>query len=548
MAKKWKNKKTFWKILKHFEENSAPSNPGILAKPKLDKSVVVGLDDGVEKETPFPIAIAGIEDVLDDGKHKLQNFSIDVQTEISNAHHVLANLPERKFSEIKWAVHHESDSNLQKNTKQEFNEMAHRKLPQKQGAANDTIDRKNSRKQGAGTDKGENDKSYAGRRKNSRDPDAGFQLVFDPTLEDNIVILPEEILDVGNSFGYALVGYFPSGHPGQVGLDRIVTSWKAPTRVIPNVNGWITFVFKTERDRDMVIAGGPYMIFGRILLLKLMPEWFKFGNDEIKTLPLWVKFPNLPLECWNAQLLSRIASKVGTPLLTDKMTKTMERISYARVLVEVDASKELVRSVSIIDSKGNRFDQLVEFETKPAYCQSCHSISHVATNCKRSGKTMGIEKGAAATVPAPKTNDQPQNSIGKVPAATLAPPPKTPNKDAPDAISNSKLQAKEEFNLKRVPDIAKNTPKNIPNRDEGSTSIAQACPIKPGEGSATSSFATDEIEFVQISEQDSTFQIVGKKNRVVKLTEKELKARQSDQNKCVKDYSHGSTNLTFSAE
>lgn len=96
--------------------------------------------------------------------------------------------------------------------------------------------------------------------------------------------------------GYALIGYFPLRHLGKEHLERIL-------------NGWITFVFASIADRDRVLNGGPYVVCGRTLLLKVLPAWFKFGAEELTTMPLWVAFPHLPLECWNAKLLSRIASK-----------------------------------------------------------------------------------------------------------------------------------------------------------------------------------------------------------------------------------------------
>ncbi|GFP79396.1 hypothetical protein PHJA_000083100 [Phtheirospermum japonicum] len=91
-AKKVKNKKTNWKTLNQFEEKPAQSNSVTLAKPKLDKSVVVGLDDGVEKEMPFPIAIAGFEEVPVVGKDQLQTFAIDKQIDTSNAHQVFVKM------------------------------------------------------------------------------------------------------------------------------------------------------------------------------------------------------------------------------------------------------------------------------------------------------------------------------------------------------------------------------------------------------------------------------------------------------------------------
>jgi uncharacterized membrane protein (UPF0127 family) len=77
------------------------------------------------------------------------------------------------------------------------------------------------------------------------------------------------------------------------------------------------------------------LVYGRPLLLKPMPKYFDFTIEEMTRVPVWVKFPNLPLKCLFAKCLSKIASVLGKPLKSDKLTTTMERLSYARVLVEL---------------------------------------------------------------------------------------------------------------------------------------------------------------------------------------------------------------------
>lgn len=58
-------------------------------------------------------------------------------------------------------------------------------------------------------------------------------------------------------------------------------------------------------------------------------------------------------------------SKIGNPLCSDAMTGRKERISYARVLVEVDVAKKLVSEVTIKLPYGNRREQHVIYENLP---------------------------------------------------------------------------------------------------------------------------------------------------------------------------------------
>ncbi|KAH0645588.1 hypothetical protein KY290_034369 [Solanum tuberosum] len=66
------------------------------------------------------------------------------------------------------------------------------------------------------------------------------------------------------------------------------------------------------------------------MILKMWTPESDFGKEILQTIPLWVKYPNLPLSCWGADSLSRISSVLGTPLFVDECTSKIERISFAQ--------------------------------------------------------------------------------------------------------------------------------------------------------------------------------------------------------------------------
>lgn len=66
--------------------------------------------------------------------------------------------------------------------------------------------------------------------------------------------------------------------------------------------------------------------------------------------------------------LIKITSKVGIPLTTDEMMKNKKRVSYALVLVEVDISKPLTRTVPIYFSWGKVRQQPVKYEFELKFC------------------------------------------------------------------------------------------------------------------------------------------------------------------------------------
>ncbi|KAL0300784.1 UNVERIFIED_CONTAM: hypothetical protein Sradi_6355200 [Sesamum radiatum] len=112
------------------------------------------------------------------------------------------------------------------------------------------------------------------------------------------------------------------------------------------------FRFAQDKDKWRIIAGGPYFVYGGPLLLKTMPDCFKFKEDDISLTPVSATLPSFPLECWHSNTLGKIGSRLGTPIAMDSLTMKMERVSYARILVEVDASMLLVNQVDFMLPNG----------------------------------------------------------------------------------------------------------------------------------------------------------------------------------------------------
>ena len=96
--------------------------------------------------------------------------------------------------------------------------------------------------------------------------------------------------------------------------------------------------------------------------------------------PIWIKLNNLPLNCWGEKSLSRIGSLLGVPLYADECTSKTLRVSYARILIEMDVTKTMPKEVKIADPNGNVFSQKVSYDWIPPYCKKCQSMGH---NCEK---------------------------------------------------------------------------------------------------------------------------------------------------------------------
>lgn len=56
--------------------------------------------------------------------------------------------------------------------------------------------------------------------------------------------------------------------------------------------------FQSHKDMDSTMMNGPYMIHNMSMLLKEWKPGFNLRNDMLRTLPIWIKLPNMPLHLW----------------------------------------------------------------------------------------------------------------------------------------------------------------------------------------------------------------------------------------------------------
>lgn len=87
-----------------------------------------------------------------------------------------------------------------------------------------------------------------------------------------------------------------------------------------------------------------------------------------------VKLPTL--NCWSANSLSRIGSTLGVPLCADDCTSTQSLIC----LVEMDVTKALPGSITIMDDSGVSFEQKVLYDWTPHSVRSVKLLVTIVRN------------------------------------------------------------------------------------------------------------------------------------------------------------------------
>ncbi|XP_070045727.1 uncharacterized protein [Nicotiana tomentosiformis] len=209
-----------------------------------------------------------------------------------------------------------------------------------------------------------------------------------PSMRDGklvVKILAKDIKSQEEFWNTALIGYVLGDTPYARSMDNYVTMvWNFVTK--PKIQyhdeGYYILKFHTIEDRDLILHASPYTYHNKPFILKNWEIDFYFDPECLSTIPLWVKFSGLLVGYWSPEALSKLASRVGRPLNTDKFTAKLEKISYARVLVEADISQPLPERIEI-DTPFGVFQQQVTYDWRIKFCVDCIKFGHDSDNCRR---------------------------------------------------------------------------------------------------------------------------------------------------------------------
>ncbi|KAF3617893.1 hypothetical protein FXO38_33716 [Capsicum annuum] len=183
----------------------------------------------------------------------------------------------------------------------------------------------------------------------------------------------------------ALILYIVGNTPSIGSIERFIANqWNFITepKVLYHSEGYFVIRMSNTKERDEAWAAD-----------------FNFNEEVLKTIPLWAKLPNLALNCWSKEALSKIGSGLGRPLYADNCTTTTERISYARILVEIDVTRPIPYSIKICDPKGKVIDLPVMYDWEPVYYQEYCQIGH---SCKEKRVQLAEAKNENAQEARPK--------------------------------------------------------------------------------------------------------------------------------------------------
>ena len=139
------------------------------------------------------------------------------------------------------------------------------------------------------------------------------------------------------------------------------------TSVILHDDGYFLVKCNSEADVMMLIRRGKFTFVKRPVLVRKWDDQFNFERDILRVVPVWVRLLNLPTKFWGVKSLSCIGGLLGVPIAADGCTSNQTKVNYARLLVKVDDSKPLPKTLLVEDEEGHIHEQSFFIEWIPHF-------------------------------------------------------------------------------------------------------------------------------------------------------------------------------------
>nr|KAJ0222323.1 hypothetical protein LSAT_V11C200084390 [Lactuca sativa] len=119
------------------------------------------------------------------------------------------------------------------------------------------------------------------------------------------------------------------------------------------LKGFYIFIFNIDEGMLDALEKGPWTIGDvQIVLKRWGPGHFLDKHKEDKKNPVWIRMYDMPCGLWKLDVVKIMSSMFGIPIGVDVHTRHICEIGshtaeYARVLVDVDTTRDLVGGISV---------------------------------------------------------------------------------------------------------------------------------------------------------------------------------------------------------
>ncbi|CAH9061334.1 unnamed protein product [Cuscuta europaea] len=197
-----------------------------------------------------------------------------------------------------------------------------------------------------------------------------------------------EIQVLSSIFRYALVGAFPQKRPPLSSIRKAMEAigFSKPYSVGHLQSHQILFNFRSDLDFQRFWLKNNWYFFGCAMnVSRWTPSYYVEADSPL--CPVWVAMEGIPVHLHDVRALYVIAGLLGRPLKIDAPTANFSRPSTARILIELDISRELSQKIWI-DNGESGFFQAAVYENLPVFCTVCSRFGHTSRNCSRVSKPM----------------------------------------------------------------------------------------------------------------------------------------------------------------
>ncbi|XP_071909746.1 uncharacterized protein [Coffea arabica] len=194
--------------------------------------------------------------------------------------------------------------------------------------------------------------------------------------EPALLLSQNDLHLLSTPFKNALVGRFPFRRPPMEAIRGFFVSLglKGDCDVGLLDLNHVLIRPSTAEDFTRLFVRRSWFVKGAQMLVSKWTLDFKAHQDSTFA-PVWVSMPALPLPLFNSVYIAKLAGMLRRCLKIDSATVKLKRPSVARVLIEMDVSKQPPHRIWIEEDQEG-FWQEVEYESWPKFCGFCARFGH----------------------------------------------------------------------------------------------------------------------------------------------------------------------------
>ncbi|KAL9265874.1 hypothetical protein AKJ16_DCAP22534 [Drosera capensis] len=150
------------------------------------------------------------------------------------------------------------------------------------------------------------------------------------------------------------------------------------------------FINGNPRVRSQILEGGPWIFYGKTLILQQWTPNLILCEEQHGKIPLWIKFHKVSLALWTCADLSGIASLARNQLYASSFTKNNSKLAFARICVEIEVGRSFPDRV-FAKIEDTHHEIRVEYQDRPVVCKKYRVFGHKCTDTTSANLPLVVE-------------------------------------------------------------------------------------------------------------------------------------------------------------